>query len=188
MFVLMQLQLWSRDAGMLTKAAEEGKLDTRADASRHGGDFRRIVEGVNSTLDNVIGPLNVAAEYVDRISKGDLPAKITDEYKGDFNEIKNNLNVCIDAINLLVKDAAELSDHAVHGRIRMRGDSSRHGGDFAKILEGVNDTLDGVVNIMDDLPLPVMGIDKDYNVIYMNKAGAQLAEKESRCSRRQEML
>jgi len=41
-----------------------------------------------SPMDAVIGPLNVAAEYVDRISKGDIPEVITDEYKGDFNEIK----------------------------------------------------------------------------------------------------
>ena len=80
----------------------EGRLDTRADASRHGGDFAKIVNGVNQTLDAVIGPLNVAAEYVERISKGDIPAKITDNYNGDFNEIKNNLNTCIDAVNDLV--------------------------------------------------------------------------------------
>ena len=53
---------------------------------------------MNETLDAVIGPLNVAAEYVDRISKGDIPPKITDSYNGDFNEIKNNLNTCIDAV------------------------------------------------------------------------------------------
>ena len=49
-------------------------------------------------LDAVIRPLNVSAEYMDRISKGDIPPKITDTYNGDFNEIKNNLNVCIDAV------------------------------------------------------------------------------------------
>ncbi|NTU42718.1 MAG: hypothetical protein HGA78_06625, partial [Nitrospirales bacterium] len=86
------------DAGMLSKAAVEGKLATRADATKHQGDFRKIVEGVNDTLDAVIGPLNVAAEYVDRISKGEVPPKITDSYNGDFNEIKNNLNACIEAI------------------------------------------------------------------------------------------
>ena len=60
---------------MLAKAAVEGKLATRADATKHQGDFREIVQGVNDTLDAVIGPLNVAAEYVDRISKGDIPAE-----------------------------------------------------------------------------------------------------------------
>jgi methyl-accepting chemotaxis protein len=63
------------DANMLAKAAVEGKLATRADGSKHQGDYRKIVQGVNDTLDAVIGPLNVAAEYVDRISKGDIPPK-----------------------------------------------------------------------------------------------------------------
>lgn len=80
------------------------------------GDFRRVVEGVNETLDAVIGPLNVAANYVDRISKGDIPEKITDSYNGDFNTIKNNLNTCIDAVNKLVADARALSIAAVEGR------------------------------------------------------------------------
>ena len=98
------------DAAILSKAAVEGKLATRADAAKHGGDFRKIVEGVNQTLDAVIGPLNVAAEYVDRISKGDIPPKITDKYNGDFNEIKNNLNTCIDAVNALVADAGDAGE------------------------------------------------------------------------------
>ena len=97
------------DANILSKAAVEGKLATRADASKHEGDFRKIVEGVNDTLDAVIGPLNVAAEYVDRISKGDIPPKITDSYNGEFNEIKNNLNVCIDTLNGLISEMNHMS-------------------------------------------------------------------------------
>ena len=101
------------DASVLSMAAIEGKLATRADATKHQGDFRKIVGGVNDTLDAVIGPLNVAAEYVDRISKGDIPPRITDSYNGDFNEIKNNLNQCIDAVNTLVTDTNILSKAAV---------------------------------------------------------------------------
>ena len=133
------------DANMLSVAAVEGRLDTRADATKHGGDFRKIVEGVNSTLNSVIGPLNVAAEYVDRISKGDIPTKITDKYNGDFNEIKNNLNQCIDAVKMLVADAGMLSVAAVEGRLATRADATKHGGDFRKIVEGVNNTLDAVI-------------------------------------------
>jgi methyl-accepting chemotaxis protein len=65
------IQLLVSDTAMLSDAAIAGKLATRADAGKHLGDFRKIVTGVNETLDAVIGPLNVAAEYVDRISKGD---------------------------------------------------------------------------------------------------------------------
>jgi methyl-accepting chemotaxis protein len=133
------------DAAVLSKAAVDGKLATRADASRHQGDYRKIVQGVNDTLDAVIGPLNVSANYVDRISKGDIPAKITDTYNGDFNTIKGNLNTCIDAVNALVSDAGMLVKAAVDGKLATRADASRHQGDYRKIVQGVNDTLNAVI-------------------------------------------
>ncbi|MDP3211745.1 methyl-accepting chemotaxis protein [Methylotenera sp.] len=133
------------DAVMLSEAAKKGLLSTRADASQHQGDFRKVVEGVNSTLDDVIGPLNVAAQYVDDISKGNIPAKITDHYNGDFNTIKNNLNQCIDAVNLLVSDANLLGEAASEGRVTVRADASQHQGDFRKVVEGVNATLETIV-------------------------------------------
>ncbi|SHH36522.1 Methyl-accepting chemotaxis protein, partial [Hydrocarboniphaga daqingensis] len=133
------------DADVLAKAAVEGRLATRADASKHEGDFRKIVQGVNDTLDAVIGPLNVAANYVDRISKGDIPPAITDSYNGDFNTIKNNLNTCISAVNMLVSDADMLSTAAVEGKLATRADTSKHQGDFRKIVQGVNETLDAVI-------------------------------------------
>ena len=133
------------DANLLAQAAVEGRLSTRADASKHHGDFRKIVEGVNNTLDSVIGPLNVAANYVERISHGDIPERITDHYNGDFNTIKDNLNTCIDAVNKLVSDAKMLSEAAADGRVTVRADASAHQGDFRKVVEGVNATLETIV-------------------------------------------
>ena len=133
------------DASMLSDAAVAGKLSTRADATKHQGDFGRIVQGVNNTLDALIGPLNVAADYVDRIAKGAIPAKITDTYNGDFNTLKNNLNTAIDAVNGLVADAVMLAQAAVDGRLATRADASKHQGDYRRIVDGVNSTLDAVI-------------------------------------------
>jgi len=133
------------ETNRLTEAAVAGKLDTRADVNIVNFEFRAIPEGVNHTLDAVIGPLNVAADYVDKISKGEIPVKITSTYNGDFNIIKNNLNKCIDAINLLVVDANTLAVAAVEGKLAMRADASIHGGEFRRIVEGVNMTLDAVI-------------------------------------------
>ncbi len=139
------LGLLVTDANMLAKAAAEGKLDTRADATKHWGDYRKVVEGVNATLDSVIGPLNIAAQYMDDISKGNIPTKITDHYQGDFNQIKDNLNTCIDAVNRLVSDANMLADAAREGRISTRADVTLHQGNFRQVVEGVNQTLDMIV-------------------------------------------
>ena len=158
----------------IVQAAIEGKLDTRADVDTFEGNYQKIVKGVNDTLDAVIAPLNVAAEYIDRISKGDIPEKITDEYKGDFNEIKNNLNQCVDAINGLTAEAAMLVEAAVEGKLDTRGDVEKFGGDYAKIVKGVNDTIGTLVGHIDQIPAPFMIIDRDFNIRFMSKAGADV--------------
>jgi methyl-accepting chemotaxis protein len=139
------------DTVMLAQAGVQGKLATRADVNKHQGDYRKVVQGVNDTLDAVIGPLNVSADYVDKISKGTIPPKITDPYNGDFNLIKNNLNACIDAVHALVEDAEMLAHTAVEGKLSTRADAARHKGDYRKIIEGVNETLDAVVGPLHDV-------------------------------------
>lgn len=131
----------------------------------------------NQTLDAVIGPLNVAAEYVDRISKGNIPEKITDNYNGDFNEIKNNLNQCIDAINLLINETVMLGSAAVEGKLKTRAEADKHSGDFKKIIEGVNGTLDTLVGLLDVMPTPAMVIDKNFQIQYINHIGASVGNK-----------
>jgi len=95
---------------MLTRSAIEGKLQKRSKCENLSVEFKPIVEGINNLLDVVINPLNVAAEYIDRIAKGDIPQLITDNYNGDFNEIKNNLNLLINSLNLIIEKAKLVSN------------------------------------------------------------------------------
>jgi methyl-accepting chemotaxis protein len=100
----------------LVEAAVAGELDTRGDPERYNiVGFKNIMKGVNDTLDAVIGPLNMAAEYVDRISKGDIPVKIIKEYKGDFNEIKNNLNEMIENLTNFAVNVQAAADQVATG-------------------------------------------------------------------------
>jgi methyl-accepting chemotaxis protein len=166
------------EARMLVNAAVGGKLATRGNGAKFQGGYKEIVEGVNQTLDAVIGPLNVAAEYVDRISKGDIPPKITDTYQGDFNEIKNNLNNCIDAVNMLAADTGGLVDAAIQGKLTTRADATKHQGEYKKIIQGVNESMDRTVGFIDAMPAPVMVVDNDLNILYMNSIGAQVGNRQ----------
>ncbi|HPH03007.1 MAG TPA: methyl-accepting chemotaxis protein [Spirochaetota bacterium] len=134
------------DAGLLAKAAVEGKLATRADASKHNGDFRKIVQGVNDCLDAVIGPLNVAANYVDKISKGEIPPVITDNYNGDFNTIKNNLNTMVVMMSDLLSETDIIIKAAANGELDTRADAAKFVGGWNKLVSGVNDTITNIVN------------------------------------------
>ena len=166
-----------KEVEAMTHSASEGKLDKRGNADNFNGGYRDVISGINRTLDTVITPLNVAAEYVDRISKGDIPPKITDNYNGDFNEIKLNLNNCIDNMNALIADSNMLSRAAMDGKLSTRADATKHQGDFQKIVNGVNATIDRLVGLLDSMPAPAMIIDTDFNIQYMNELGAKVGGK-----------
>ncbi len=107
--IAIVLQGLQKELARLTDASNAGQLSERGKHDQFRGAYAEIVRGVNSVLDAVITPLNVSANYVDRISKGDVPPEITDTYHGDFNTIKNNLNTLIGAMNDITHAADEIS-------------------------------------------------------------------------------
>ena len=129
----------------LAEATVAGRLDTRGNPELVSAEFRPIIVGVNDTLDAVIQPLNMAAEHIDRISKGDIPNRITDAYQGDFNAIKNNLNQCIDALNGLSGDLGSVIEAQRAGDLDARCDASRLQGAYAELADGMNKALDAVI-------------------------------------------
>ena len=79
----------------LAQAGQQGRLDSRADASKFQGAFRELVAGVNGTLDAVIEPINEAAAVLDRVAARDLTARVEGDYQGDHAKIKRALNTAV---------------------------------------------------------------------------------------------
>jgi methyl-accepting chemotaxis protein len=135
----------TQDAFMLSEAAVQGKLNARADAGKHQGDYRKIIQGVNDTLDAMTGPIDVASMYVEQIGKGIVPPKIVATYNGDFNTIKNSLNACIDGLGGLVEANTVLQKMAVNDyRASVDG---KYEGVFASVAQAVNEVRGRVSHI-----------------------------------------
>mgnify|MGYP001048013318 CR=1 FL=1 len=64
------------DIKTLIRSAEEGILDARADPTKYPGYHGNMLAGMNKILDAYISPINVSAEYIDSISKGDNLRKL----------------------------------------------------------------------------------------------------------------
>jgi methyl-accepting chemotaxis protein len=137
----------ARDAELLAEAAASGQLHTRADAGRHSGEFRKIIEGVNQTLDAVVDPLTMAADYVDKISKGVIPPKITANYNGGYNDIKDNLNRCIDSLSGLITDMKHMSEEHNKGDIDVTIPAEKFEGAYKVVAQGVNDMVAGHITV-----------------------------------------
>ncbi len=103
------------DINKLTEAAREGRLEIRAEARNHKGDYAKIVEGINKMLDALIEPLQVSANYMEQISKGVLPGQIETVYKGDFNDIKNSINNMIENLTVFAGNVKTAADNVAAG-------------------------------------------------------------------------
>jgi methyl-accepting chemotaxis protein len=94
------------DAERLASSAVEGRLSTRADASRHQGEYRHIVDGVNRTLDAVIAPVGAATAALEALAQRDLTARVEGDFRGDHARMKESVNAAAEALHAALEQVA----------------------------------------------------------------------------------
>ena len=123
----------------LQRRFQEGRLKTRGNASLFEGDWAKLVGGINELIEAFVQPLAMTAASIDSISKGDIPAKIMDVYNGDFNEIKNNLNILIDAMNEVTSVAQQIAGGDLTVTLKERSSEDKLMQALAKMVRGLID-------------------------------------------------
>ena len=87
---------------------------------------------------------NVILAAMKQIAAGNLTIAISP--KDDRDEISPSMMNMLEALRGLVSEAKMLSNAAVDGKLGTRGDVNRFQGGYREIVEGVNATLDSVIN------------------------------------------
>jgi methyl-accepting chemotaxis protein len=133
------------ETGGLIKASAEGKLGTRADGSKHQGDYRKIVEGVNEMLDAILLPIGEGNRILAQISNGKIDELIAQTYKGDHEKMKQAVNNVAAVLQGLQKELARLTEASREGLLSERGKPEQFQGAYAGIVKGVNEMLDAIL-------------------------------------------
>jgi PAS domain S-box-containing protein len=120
----------------LVNAGVAGQLSTRGEEDSFSGNYATLIGKVNELLDAIVAPLNVAAERVESISRGVIPKLIDQQYQGDFNRLKDNVNACIRAMHGLEEIAEVVARMAVNDHTRRV--EGNYPGVFGKAGEAVN--------------------------------------------------
>src|SRR4051794_8152344 len=111
------------DTSMLAQAAMEGQLATRADATRHHGGFRTIVDGINNTLDSVIGPLNEVSRVLEALEEGDLTQSITSQYQGQLEQVRVAANNTVAKLSETVAEVVAATEQLANASQQIGGAS-----------------------------------------------------------------
>ncbi len=128
----------------LTEASRNGQLQTRGDVEKYSGGWADLVSGLNQLIDAFVAPITLTSDYLDKLSRGITPDKITETYRGDFNQIKNNLNSLIDALNEVTDIAQEIASGNLCVEAVKRSDQDR-------LLEALDNMIQNLSRFASDV-------------------------------------
>jgi methyl-accepting chemotaxis protein len=140
-----------RDSDLINRATVRGELDVRIDASKYRGDFSKITNGMNDTVETTVNVLREVGSKLESLSSGDFSAQISMEMRGDYLVLKKSMNLLGDNLNNLISDSTMMNLAMAKGALDIRIDTSKYRGDFSKITNGINATMETTVNVLREI-------------------------------------
>ncbi|MDK9699671.1 MAG: methyl-accepting chemotaxis protein [bacterium] len=134
----------------LTKAMAEGKLGERGDPSCYSGTSAELIVAVNSMLDSLVNPLRMTANLIDQIAHGKIPDFIVEEYVGEYNDIKRNLNKFLAVLYGMHHEMQNLIRAVKEGKLQTRGNDWDYDGNWETLVKGINEILDATIEPVHD--------------------------------------
>jgi len=132
---------------VLARSAESGQLERRGNAGAFQGSYSDLVQGVNNTIEALLGPVNEATNALEVVAARDMTIRIKGDYKGDHARIKDALNLAVDNLDqgLSQVTAAAAQVDSASGQINSGSQSLAEGAsNQASNLEEISASLEEV--------------------------------------------
>lgn len=97
------------EVNSIVNSAANGDFSKRIEMEDKDGFFQRLAEGINEVLETSEIGMNDVARVLESLAEGDLTQQVTADYKGIFNDLKNNVNTTIDRLAHVMGDVRENS-------------------------------------------------------------------------------
>ncbi|MEI7817313.1 MAG: methyl-accepting chemotaxis protein, partial [Desulfuromonadales bacterium] len=138
--MMAAIRLMIVDTTALAGAAAAGSLATRADATKHQGEFSIIVKGINETLDAVINPINEVRSIMEAMANGELSRRMTGDVQGDFAALKESLNNTMATLSVAI-------GNVTHNARQVASASAQTSGAVSQISDGSQKQFHAIVQV-----------------------------------------
>jgi methyl-accepting chemotaxis protein len=103
------VQAMTLDVRHLAHNARDGRLDSRADASRYEGSYHVMIDAVNRALDAMTAPATEIARVLDHAAARDLSVRTQARYMGDHARTQRALDTALATMSKALSEVAEAS-------------------------------------------------------------------------------
>ena len=139
-----------REMARLSQAISAGDLSAKCAVDYDSEILCSVGGHVNDMLSRLLTPLRAASDSLDRIAHGNIPEFIIDEYNGEFNQIKKNINNFLATMYGMHYEVKNLTGKIRDGELRTRGNDWDYAGIWQELIAGVNSVLDAIIEPVTD--------------------------------------
>jgi methyl-accepting chemotaxis protein len=108
--MIKNIQLLVTDINTLAESAIQGQLSVRADESGLNGDFRKIVAGINRTLEAIVQPFDDGVGVLQKMSVNDLTSQMEPaKYQGMLRQFAEQINSVRSSLEKVQNDFVQIS-------------------------------------------------------------------------------
>jgi len=138
---------------MIEAAADKGDLHFYTDAEKYTGNWRRIMEGLNSIAEAVDKPVVEIRDVMNLLAQGKFTGvSVKGDYKGDFLAMSESVNEMITTISSYMNEIAEMLTSMSGGDLT-KSIQREYIGEFGEIKEPINNLFETLHKTMSEISI-----------------------------------
>ena len=173
---------------------KKGDTKFRNNPDKFKGGYKEIIEGTNDVTEIIMEQVDYLAGAIMMLGAGELPM-IENDKPGDFALIIEQLEEAVNSIGNLVDDTKKMAEAALAEDYNVRADVEKYNGEYRNVIDGINKTLDMVVNktnwyvnIIDAVPIAIHAMDANGNWTLVNDRFASTLKAEGIANRKEDAV
>jgi len=148
--VLVNLRLLVDEITQMYENQKAGDIEALIQVEKFQGAYRDLAEGINQAVglhvSNILLILNILGAY----AEGDF-SPVMKKLPGKQAIANDKMDLLRDNLLAVISEIEKSSDSAINGLLQHRADASQYRGDYAKIIEGLNEVIEAVANPMAEI-------------------------------------
>lgn len=155
--VVVNLHMLIDEIEKMHENQKAGDIEALIAADRFQGAYRDLAEGINQVVElhvrNVLSILNILSAY----AEGDF-SPVLEKLPGKQAIANEKMDLLRENLLAVINEIVDSSKSAIDGQLEHRADSSLFRGDYARIINGLNEVIEAVANPIREIGAILQGM------------------------------
>ncbi len=125
-------------------------------------------------INPVVRAVAKGSEFATAIASGNLDVSLDVKRGDEIGALANALRSIPESLKQVISEYSRVKTDLSNGQLEIQANASQFQGAFAELIEGTNTTLKQYQNVINVLTAPVVVLDRNLRICYINDIGQQV--------------